>query len=100
MDLAVRHLAAAKDSDLDHRSLGNLAQQLTTKIVGAVVERDHWNAAQHHRPEALLGLFHAFQRGDDRTKPTSGDRGSGVDEIALTRSRHVGTNEEHRSGGE
>ena len=57
--LALRHLAAAEDPDLDHRPLGNLAQELASEVVGAVVERDDRNAAQDYRPEALLGLLGA-----------------------------------------
>src|SRR5262249_6613825 len=77
MDLAIRHLAAAEDPDLDHRPLGDLAQELAAEIVSAVVERDHRDPAQDHGPEALLRLLNALQGGDDRTYPTGGNRRNG-----------------------
>ena len=58
---AFRHLAAAEDPDLDHRPLGQLAEQLATEVVSAIVERDDRRAAQEHGADALLGFLLALE---------------------------------------
>src|SRR5262249_9862841 len=98
VDLAVWRLAVAEYPNLDHRPLSNLTQELAAEIVGAVIERDHRNAAQDDRPEPLLGLLYALERGDDWAEPAGGDHRGGVDEIALARSRHVRGDQVHRCG--
>ena len=96
MAFAVRHLAAPEDSDLDHRPLGQLAEQFAAEVVGAVVERDDRSAAQEHGAEALLGFLDALRGGDDWAEPAGGDHGDEIDEIALAGSGRVGADEQDR----
>jgi len=97
-DLAFRCLAAAQNPDLDDRPFCHLAEEFTTEIMRAVVERDHRNATQDNGAEPLLGLLHALECGDDRAKPTGSDYGKGIDEIALARSRHMRADQVHGRG--
>ena len=98
MALAFRHLAAAKDADLDHRALGQLAEQLAAEVVHDVVERDDVGAAQEHSAEALLRLLGILRGCDDRTEPAGADHGEEVDQVALAGSGGIGAHQDHWRG--
>ena len=92
----VGHLAAAEDSDLDDRPFSQLAQQFTAEVVGAIVERDDWSAAQEHRANTLLGFLGALRGGDHGAEPAGRDHGDEIDQIALAGPGRVGVDKQDR----
>jgi hypothetical protein len=73
MAFAIRHLAPPENPDLNHGSLAELAKELATEIVCAVVKRDDRHAAQQDGAQAFLGFLQVFRGGDDRAVPIGSD---------------------------